>query len=500
MEDIYQSALAGTLTADRLKGDQWRSYIHHQSKLTLLSAAVWKGHKDLVKLLLEKGADPNKEGELRPPLWVAASKTKTNAGHIIDILLNHKADPTLPSVIDDGSTPLLVAVKTYKSPAIISKLVDAGASPEAANGKGETPRQVATNRKDRAQLQALLPRSQRTSDRLPVLAMLTGLILFVVAWANNNIMAATIVAGAAGVATAALKNRFNISGLLDHSVLISPDQRTAKQFREDMRDYIDKTNLGRFFPPGSDFLEKVVTKAVYLDSSPNNTLDVHDLTRLALYQPVLYCDDSGSMQTDNRQEHQRDLVERITSITTRLVPDGEGIELRFINTPTDHRMTKPNLSTINNIMTELTLNGATEIGTNLRSKILKNIIENQVSNGGLKRPVLISIITDGHPEGPPGSPERHGTLKQVITECGTLLRNNGYDPKVVRFQISQIGSDEAAGAFLTSLNSDTELRDVLYCTAQRLDTDFQTLRDNESRLEQWLLELLMGPIMDADAS
>jgi hypothetical protein len=67
------------------------------------------------------------------------------------------------------------------------------------------------------------------------------------------------------------------------------DPRPVEQFKKDMRDYIDETNLSRFFPPGNQFLEQVVEKAVELDAYPNNNLDVRDLTRLALYQPVLYC-------------------------------------------------------------------------------------------------------------------------------------------------------------------------------------------------------------------
>ncbi|KAI1183151.1 hypothetical protein F5B17DRAFT_152456 [Nemania serpens] len=204
MEEVYKDAFNGTLKAESLKGKSWRNYIHPKTKLTLLGAAVWNGHIDQVNLLLGEGVDPNETDASRRPLWVAASRTKANAGRIIEVLLAHKADPKLPSIIDNNSTPLLGAVKTYKSPAIIRTLVDAGASPEAANGRGETPKQVATNRKDRAQLRALLPRSQRTSVRLLVLRLLTAFILFVVAWAKKNLMATTVVAVGAVVAAAAL--------------------------------------------------------------------------------------------------------------------------------------------------------------------------------------------------------------------------------------------------------------------------------------------------------
>ena len=183
------------------------------------------------------------------------------------------------------------------------------------------------------------------------------------------------------------------------------------------------------------------------------------------------------MMADHRNEHLNELVQRITSITTRLVPDYEGIELRFINQETNSSMSRPSLDTINNIMRSLPFRGWTETSTNLKRKVLDEVVYTPLRNGAFKRPVLIFIITDGHPEGPA---ERDHTLKGVILECGEILREYKYDPKgkfsllffllltfhpVVRFQISQIGSDEQAENFLTSLDSDPTLRNVLYCTA-----------------------------------
>lgn len=56
-----------------------------------------------------------------------------------------------------------------------------------------------------------------------------------------------------------------------------------------MRDFILEKDLNRFFPPDDPFLQEVVERAVNLRADPDNSLDVHDLARLALYQPVLYC-------------------------------------------------------------------------------------------------------------------------------------------------------------------------------------------------------------------
>jgi hypothetical protein len=228
MENVYNKALAGTLTAHDLKDDKVLNYVNPTTNLTLLGAAVWYGHIDQVKLLLKNGADPNGEGS-RPPLWVAASKTGKNAGRIIQILLNNKADPNLPSKIDSNSTPLLRAVKTYKPPAIISALVDAGASPTIADDNADTPEKLATTRKDRDRLRAMLPRNERTGKRLPALLMLSGFLLFTVAWANTNVVVATTATAVAGgglIAANAVKKRFGMSGRFDSNIEIvcSPER------------------------------------------------------------------------------------------------------------------------------------------------------------------------------------------------------------------------------------------------------------------------------------
>lgn len=43
------------------------------------------------------------------------------------------------------------------------------------------------------------------------------------------------------------------------------------------------------------------------------------------------------------------------------------------------------------------------------------------------RPVLVSIITDGHPEGPDGTSEHIDSLKQAILDCGRKLESNGFN-------------------------------------------------------------------------
>lgn len=50
--------------------------------------------------------------------------------------------------------------------------------------------------------------------------------------------------------------------------------------------------------------------------------------------------------------------------------------------------------------------------------------------------------------------------------------------------------------FLDDLNSDDKIRDMLYCTSDRLDRMFLQHKNNERSLEVWLLKLLTQPIME----
>ncbi|OJJ31938.1 hypothetical protein ASPWEDRAFT_53695 [Aspergillus wentii DTO 134E9] len=506
MDTIYQLARNGTLSATDLERTDRSGidFLDPKSSLTPLGVAVWHGHVETVKLLLQHEADPNGVEGARPPLWVAAARTRKNAGRLIQILLDRGANAAKPSPVpgDRGSTPLLSAVKNRLSPEIISELVDHGADPDEKINR-HSARDIAEGKRQRKLLQAMRPRKQRNTTRILEVGKILAFLISVVYCANMCIHGAAAVcvevATVGVVAHDAIKRRFGMTGKLDDQLSEAIlEQKEKEELLEDMTKFINDSHLDLFFPPEHSFLKTVVEKAVNLKKDPDNTLDTKDLTRVALYQPVLYCDDSGSMKEGQRIEHQRDVVQRITNITTRIVPDGEGIELRFINEPTTPEMTRPSLDTIEAIMGGVPFNGWTEIGTNLRRRVLEDAVYAPLNGDGLQRPVLVSIITDGYPVGPQGTPERSETLKGAILECGRVLRQHGYHPNVVRFQISQIGNDPEADRFLAGLSDDPDLEDVLYCTTERLDDKFRTMRNNEARLEQWLLELLMGPIIDGD--
>ena len=49
----------------------------------------------------------------------------------------------------------------------------------------------------------------------------------------------------------------------------------------------------------------------------------------------------------------------------------------------------------------------------------------------------------------------------------------------------------------TETDEDEDLQDILYCTSDRLDHEFAELRQNEHRLDEWLLKTLTMPISEA---
>lgn len=197
------------------------------------------------------------------------------------------------------------------------------------------------------------------------------------------------------------------------------------------------------------------------------------------------------MSYDNRSVMQAELVVRIARIATRLVPDGFGVDLRFINSSFAKNCTRDEMEAA---VRSVGPSGSTNLGTSLRSKILQPLVYDVLARGEkLKRPLLICTITDGDP-----NPEHESTFKNAIVECKQKVVDAGYEPVAVRFLVSQIGNDPSAYAFLKGLGEDQEISDVLYCTSSRLDDDLKQFKGNEKRLDEWLLKTLTQPIMSSD--
>lgn len=184
------------------------------------------------------------------------------------------------------------------------------------------------------------------------------------------------------------------------------------------------------------------------------------------------------MKNEDRWQNQKELVKRMTEITTHILPDNEGVALRFINQNVDDA-SNLDLGRIEQILKDMSWQsgGDTQIGTNLRSKILEPLVYSKIKDKALDRPLLISIITDGVP-----NKEDKTELVKAIVECGNALKAADYPlesmptalldtpltksiPSGVKFMIGQIGSATASTKFLDSLRSNTEIAPVVFVTS-----------------------------------
>ncbi|GAB3147921.1 ankyrin repeat domain-containing protein [Microbispora hainanensis] len=110
----------------------------HGEGLPLCAAACWN-HAETVQALLDGGADPDaaEEGGWTPLLWAAANGNLESA----DILLDAGADPGRAD--DDGDTPLTLAA-VFGAYGIVWSLLEHGADPSAPGWDGMTPLEIAT--------------------------------------------------------------------------------------------------------------------------------------------------------------------------------------------------------------------------------------------------------------------------------------------------------------------------------------------------------------------
>ena len=102
---------------------------------TPLLWASWNGHKDVVQLLLDKGADPNRADRVS---GVTPLNEASDNGHkdVIQLLLDRGGDPNRADGI--GWTPLYRATKNGHND-VVQLLLDRGTDPNMVNNNGETP-------------------------------------------------------------------------------------------------------------------------------------------------------------------------------------------------------------------------------------------------------------------------------------------------------------------------------------------------------------------------
>jgi len=105
---------------------------------TLLYHACRRGHADIVRLLLENGADPNAFVDIGPPTNIGFPEESTPLCwckgnlEIVELLLDHGADPMLPK----DEPAIFYAGKRDANPKIVQRMLEAGANPNVGTVYG----------------------------------------------------------------------------------------------------------------------------------------------------------------------------------------------------------------------------------------------------------------------------------------------------------------------------------------------------------------------------
>ncbi|KAE8365290.1 hypothetical protein BDV27DRAFT_171724 [Aspergillus caelatus] len=294
--------------------------------------------------------------------------------------------------------------------------------------------------------------------------------------------------------------RLHLSALLPEDSPARPVSHPKfPETEEDYREYawgFIETNLGPFYQPGDAFVEELIRSAAARAKDLTQEYELEPevtpkLLIMALYDFVILCDDSGSMNKGDRIKVLEDTCQRVAQIAGLLQP--QGVYLRFLNHKNDRNF--DNLTDQEDIqgkMRAVKYSGKTRLGTVLKNKIIEPLIFEKARSRQLERPIITVIVTDGCPLG-----EETTCLEETVLNCKKRLGELGFEPASAIFIISQVGDDPEAVKFLTGLKASTDLEEMLYCCPEQLDAQRDVFRKagKDSQYSSYLIGLFEAALV-----
>jgi len=172
--------------------------------------------------------------------------------------------------------------------------------------------------------------------------------------------------------------------------------------------------------------------------------------------------------------------------------DTDGIQIRFMNSPTQGNGIR-NEQQVEQLLAQIKFSGMTPMGRELNNKILQPLVVQPARAGQLQKPVLVITVTDGQPTG-----ESFNHVNQVMLQASQeLQRNPRYGKGGLSFQFAQVGNDLKAREFLSKLDEDPAIGDIIDCTSNyEVEADEMKNANPPVDLtpELWLIKLLLGSI------
>jgi hypothetical protein len=216
-----------------------------------------------------------------------------------------------------------------------------------------------------------------------------------------------------------------------------------------------------------------------------------DIVRLALFDIVIYVDDSGSMlpKGGKRVRDMMRVLSRAAAAATMFDPDG--VTVRFINSNAQGDNIR-NEADVTRLIESVDFRGRTPIGTELRRKILEPLVLSRARQGQMQVPVLIITITDGEPAG-----EDDDAIFRAIKDAADELSRTPLGAGAIAYQFTQVGEDEEARRFLNRLDTHPQVGHLVDVTASLEIEQEEMSRINPSMAltaDFWTLKLLLGSI------
>jgi hypothetical protein len=278
---------------------------------------------------------------------------------------------------------------------------------------------------------------------------------------------------------------------------------------------IQLKNLQNMYPPNSPLLDQIAQRAPQQVDKLCQAWSIHreaaqDIVQLALYDIVLYIDDSGSMAFDEGGERIQDLKVILNRVAfAASLFDDDGVQVRFMKAPQQGDNIRSEQQ-VNDLVSQVQFTGLTPIGRMLRERVIEPLLLQPARAGRLRKPMLVITITDGQPAGD----EKNGVENAIIHASNELAKTR-YGKGAVAFQFAQVGNDLKAREYLSQLDQHPEVGDLIDCTSSKCIElchgtfsltnslpDFEVEADEMMQInknivftpETWLMKLLLGSI------
>ncbi|OKL63894.1 hypothetical protein UA08_01110 [Talaromyces atroroseus] len=441
-----------------------------------------KGVFDDVKLVLDYGGSVNQTNRSgKTPLHVAAG-CQNSAVEIIEFLIERNADVTARDA--NGDTPLHAAAGTGGIQVVQVLLNHGGYAVNARNRSGQTPLHKAASGKYAQVVRTLIMYGanlelQDYQGRTPLHAA-------TVEKESNETIKILLRAGANKeardyqdqTAKHIAEKGDSAQVVLELRAGIPPIPENDEEWH--MQACISLQNPP-FFPKwNEEALSRCEVAAqrvkVVMQEYNVNSCYIPALFKLTRYNIVILCDNSRSIETYGRQNLLETTLLRIAEITADLT--GTGASVRFLNGRSEW-----NDLNVQDIKKKVNEGGIMYFSnTRLGSRLDKLVIKPMHLNPKCQKPIMTIIITDGKPHGEPES-----TLQRKILE---YKRHTKADRKSI-FLFSQVGSDAAGTAFLKEVERDNGIKDMVFCSQEKLDELLERAKGAESDVDKRYASLLI---------